>query len=686
MSTPSNHMDTDLPEIESLKAVFAYTKQTTKLLSLSTEKALARLCNTVSNVLNSTCVILFTHYEEDANLEVIGAYPNFAPQEAIYLNTYGADDGSMMSQLKNGTILRLTKDSTDASLSGIISIVPQEYILLPLMTGERLIGLMLIFDEIKSQPSHSIDICKSLKPLISDDFDILTHYTETKHELTLLQEETEIFRQIDHELSDVTELNFVFSMIMDWALRFTNAVAAGLSLYDAKTGTLRAVTNYGYRPNIIKRGEDIPSHRAGITLRVGRSGLAEIVPDVTVDKDYFSVADGIRTHMSVPILRDDKVIAVLSLESREFNGFTDDHLDFVRKLTNRAGIAVDNARLFAETEREREKLSYILKNIADGVIAIGTDQQILLLNSSAILAFNLSTEQRYEGQIFSNVIIHSKLQHLFTEAVEMDEDVTGEISLSGDKTYYVTINYYSEIGYLIVMQDITHFKEVDKLKTELVATVSHDLKQPLASMRGYLDLLLMTDSIIPEASPYVEKIENGFSNMRQLIDDLLDIAQIESGLTLKRDEVDLLALLEKAIEHSDIQASQRAITVTLDIPSGIPTVMGDKSRLAQVFNNLVSNAVKYTQPEGEVKIHSHVRQNLVRIYVEDNGMGIGPEDLSQIFERFYRVRRPETDSIDGTGLGLAIVKSLIEAHQGKIDVKSELGIGSTFRVTLPVDH
>jgi signal transduction histidine kinase len=431
-------------------------------------------------------------------------------------------------------------------------------------------------------------------------------------------------------------------------------------------------------------GEQLQPHQQGITYRVAQSGLAEIVPDVREDKDYYSVADGILTQMTVPIMRDQKVIAVLSLESRKLNGFSDDHLAFVRKLTGRAGVAVDNARLFEETRREREKLSHILRNITNIVVVVGSDSQIMLMNDTARLAFQLALEQDYEGQLFSEVVLISPLQNLYREALESGDEVTGEVELPNKRMYYTNISRHVGIGHIIVMQDITHFKETDRLKTELVATVSHDLKQPLSVMRGYLDLLRMVNTFDERSNNYVDSLEYAFGNMRQLIDDLLDIANIEAGLQLDMEDVNLADVLRRCLKNNEQTAGTKSITVSLRLPPQLPKITGDPSRLEQIFNNLINNAIKYTQPEGWVKIRIEVKQTILRILVQDNGMGIGPEDQAQIFERFYRVRRPETDSIDGTGLGLAIVKSLIESHNGKIDLKSELGEGSTFRVTVPV--
>ncbi|MEQ8673507.1 MAG: HAMP domain-containing sensor histidine kinase [Aggregatilineales bacterium] len=229
-------------------------------------------------------------------------------------------------------------------------------------------------------------------------------------------------------------------------------------------------------------------------------------------------------------------------------------------------------------------------------------------------------------------------------------------------------------------------KEMDRLKSELIATVSHDLKQPLSVMRGYLDLLQMKNTFDTSSENFVNMIDRSIQNMRQLIDDLLDLAKIESGIDLSLEPVSLNALITEVVETNSSTAIQKSMTVNTDLSENLMMVKGEQNRLHQIFNNLIGNAIKYTPPEGKVDIKMEKRGDSVRVSVQDNGLGISPEDQAHIFERFYRVRRPETESIDGTGLGLAIVKTLIEAHQGTIRLESTLGEGTTFYVTLPLSE
>jgi signal transduction histidine kinase len=234
------------------------------------------------------------------------------------------------------------------------------------------------------------------------------------------------------------------------------------------------------------------------------------------------------------------------------------------------------------------------------------------------------------------------------------------------------------------MHDITPFKEMDQLKSELIATVSHDLKQPLAVMNGYLELLLMHGRMDETGNGFIDMVRKSVQSMRQLIDDLLDLAKIESGIHLHLEPVDAQALIIECIDALKPVITNKNMVVKTDFPPNLPLLMADQSRMRQILINLIGNAVKYTQPDGQVQIICERRDQVLRILIQDNGMGISPEDQSHIFERFYRVRRPETDSIEGTGLGLAIVKSLVEAHNGKIGLESRLGEGTTFHVSLPL--
>jgi len=234
------------------------------------------------------------------------------------------------------------------------------------------------------------------------------------------------------------------------------------------------------------------------------------------------------------------------------------------------------------------------------------------------------------------------------------------------------------------MHDITPYKETDKLKNELLATTSHDLKNPLSTILGYVDLVQMTNPLNAQGQTYIQRIQGAVLHMRHLIDDLLDMARIESGITLHYSQVHLASLIEAVASPFMPLLREKSMALTIDIPPDLPPIPADEGRLTQILANLLSNAVKYTPAQGSVRVHADVRNGMVRIAIGDDGLGISPEDQAHVFQRFFRVRTPETEAVEGTGLGLSIVKSLVEAHGGQVGLESRLGEGSTFTVMLPL--
>lgn len=507
-------------------------------------------------------------------------------------------------------------------------------------------------------------------------------YSHTVQQSAASMHELFILRQIDRELNDTIEPEHVFNMTLDWALRFTNANAAAIALYDEETGTLQEMLQYGYdiQPTPLENTDgygDIP-------YRVARSGRPEIIPDVSMDKDYVRRASSTRSQMCVPVLREDRVIAVITVESKRLNGFTDEHLDFIEKLAARAGVAIDNARLFSETKREREKLSNVINTTADVVIVCGLDDRIALINPAAFAAFQLDPSYDYVGLPFEMVFANTPLIEAYRRGRTSGARTTAEVALPNNRTFEFNLTPQANVGWIIVMHDITPFKEMDRLKSELIATVSHDLKQPLSVMNGYIELLLMHKKLDSTGINFVEMVRKSIQDMRRLIDDLLDLAKIESGIRLELEPVALRTVLQECVEALQSAASSKNMTITVDTPANLPAVTADRARLQQVFHNLIGNAIKYTPSNGWVRVVADEHDGCVRVVVQDNGLGISLEDQARVFDRFYRVRRPETDGIEGTGLGLAIVKSLVEAHNGRITLESKLGQGSSFTVFLPV--
>lgn len=228
--------------------------------------------------------------------------------------------------------------------------------------------------------------------------------------------------------------------------------------------------------------------------------------------------------------------------------------------------------------------------------------------------------------------------------------------------------------------------ELDRLKDEFLSLVSHELRTPLTSIRGYLDLVLDEEagSLTPEQRRFLKAVERNSGRLLRLVGDLLFVAQADAGrLSLEQAKVDLSALAADCVEGAAPAAAAKAINLMLDTKT-VPAFVGDKGRLAQVLDNLVSNALKFTPEGGSVQVSTRLNDDHVSVEVSDNGIGIPVVDQPRLFERFFRSALAEEQAIPGTGLGLAIVKAIVEAHNGVITIDSTEGRGTTFRVDLPL--
>jgi PAS domain S-box-containing protein len=242
-------------------------------------------------------------------------------------------------------------------------------------------------------------------------------------------------------------------------------------------------------------------------------------------------------------------------------------------------------------------------------------------------------------------------------------------------------------GRLYGFRDVTQERELDRMKTEFVSQVSHELRTPLTAIKGFTDLLLDGDAgeLNEEQEEYLQTVKSNADRLVTLINDLLDVARLESGrFKLNVEPLDLPPVVDLVVVTLRPLIAGKDQTIAVDVAPDLPQVLADKDRVVQVLTNLVSNAHKYTQAGGAIRVEVALDGDLVHVAVHDNGMGIAPEDVARLFTRFYRVDSSLTREIGGTGLGLSIVKSIVELHGGTVTVESTPGSGSTFSFTLPI--
>jgi len=395
----------------------------------------------------------------------------------------------------------------------------------------------------------------------------------------------------------------------------------------------------------------------------------------------------LRSAAAFAVRAQNRTTAVLWVGSDEVGGFDTARVNFLNTLANQAGILVENARLFQAAEGGRRRLAAILASTADAILVTDQNHRLLLINPAAQRL--LGVDEANYGRPLEDLTMPVTLKQalLSTEADQGTQTV--EVAFADNRIFSAGLApiYTAEgrmLGKVAVLRDVTHFKELDEMKSDFVATVSHDLRAPLTFIRGYATMLTMVGELNDRQSQYVERILEGIDQMSALISDLLNLRRIEAGVGIRQEPCRLGLILVEAVDAMRARAAGKGLTLRLDSAEGSPLVIGDRTLLRQAISNLVDNAIKYTPAGGQVKVGVRVSPPEAIVYVSDTGIGISLEDQARLFEKFHRIKRRETADIPGTGLGLALVKSIVERMKGRIWVESELNRGSTFYIALPL--
>ncbi len=248
--------------------------------------------------------------------------------------------------------------------------------------------------------------------------------------------------------------------------------------------------------------------------------------------------------------------------------------------------------------------------------------------------------------------------------------------------------HHAEPRCVLILRDVTALRHLERVRQDFVANVSHELRTPLTSIKGFIETLL--DGAIDDPQhnrPFLRLVEQDVNRLVRLTNDLLELSRAESlGKPKSLQAVELVNLIQEIIATLAPQIKAKRLSVTVDQLSLVPSAKGDPDQLRQVFWNLLENAVKYNMEGGTITVRVRYHKTFLYVEVVDSGIGIPAEELPRIFERFYRVDKARSRALGGTGLGLAIVNHIVDAHEGQVNVSSEPGHGSTFRVTLPIWH
>jgi len=342
-----------------------------------------------------------------------------------------------------------------------------------------------------------------------------------------------------------------------------------------------------------------------------------------------------------------------------------------------------------EISSEKSRVEAILTNMIDGVIATDVERKVLLINPAARKIFNVSEEIVLGKELISS-IIHHPLDIYLQEALEKQQTINREIIYQNQgkkilQVHFTTISDHNGnvSGGVIVLTDVTELRKLETVRNDFVANVSHELRTPLTSIIGYLDTLLENDLDRQTEHSFMKIIKKEADRLAILIKDLLNLSKIEGKQPeLKPDS--LAYIIEKTIELLKESADKKDISININIEKNLPFVYMVSAQIEQVMINLIDNAIKYTPPDGTIKINAYQKEDKVYISIKDNGIGIPYTDQKRIFERFYRVDKARSRELGGTGIGLSIVKNIIKRHGSEIVLESELGSGSIFTFFLKI--
>ena len=413
------------------------------------------------------------------------------------------------------------------------------------------------------------------------------------------------------------------------------------------------------------------------------------------------VSLGLLTGVGLPLVARNRVIGVIFIFRNYRGRFSSNDRSLLQSFADQAAVAVQNAQLYAQSRHEKQRLDAILDSVADGILILSPDHTIERANPAFSRLFGLPVDQLV-GHNHNEIIRWEELAHGPT----LDEAEVGGWPLTANATLYVEgdlaladgsnlpvgVTYaplkspdQQLLNLIASVRDVTRFREAEELQSTFMSVISHELKTPVALIKGYVGTLRREDVSWDgkTVQDSLAVIEEEADRLTELIENLLDASRLEAGLLpIESSDLALETLAQRLVDRFRTQTDSH--TFKLDFPKEFPVVLADERRIGQVMLNLFSNAVKYSPEGGEINISGHVRPEQVIVCVEDQGDGIAPGDIPHIFDRFYRADAAQRNT-KGAGLGLYLSRAIIEAHKGSIwvDPSPEAGARICFSIPRP---
>ena len=505
----------------------------------------------------------------------------------------------------------------------------------------------------------------------------------------------EITRAITQELN----LDKLLSRILNISIEML-AGQAGLIALRKEQGGWNVAASHGIPPAFLRHLNPllatVPEHEK--PARYELPEINRLLQNLTRAASW-----GLLSGVVLPLIARKEVVGVILIFRNYKGGFSANDTALLQSFADQAAIAVHNAQLYTQVSREKRRMDALLDSAADGILILGPDHKIERSNPAFARMIGSGRED-IRGKSHEEVV---RWDQRNKDGVTLEEAEAGGWPLTPNATLYVEgdmvrpdgmsipvgITYaplVSAEGNLInviaTVRDITRFREAEELKSTFISVISHELKTPVALIKGYVSTLRRKDATWDRdvVQDSLEVIEEEADRLTELIENLLDASRLQAGaLAINSSDLALDVLAERVAERLSTQSSQH--TIVVDFPDNFPVILGDEDRLEQVLSNLVSNSLKYAPEGGEIRISGQVRSEQVIICVSDQGPGIAPGDIPHVFDRFYRAAEASRKT-KGAGLGLYLARAVVEAHGGRIWVDPKPGEGARICFSLPRDE
>jgi PAS domain S-box-containing protein len=545
----------------------------------------------------------------------------------------------------------------------------------------------------------------------------LVHYLAREVErLGHEKSQLETVQEITQELSVNLDLD---RMLHKTLLALAEAIGAEMGavfLVDSAVGTLTPKATLEWDD---ETGAQVPLAALPSDWRLGQSEHGLVLRDLEAERPApwveMMVIPQARSLVAAPLIANGAFIGLLIVASPRLDAFDRAQVGLFHSVLSQVATAISNAEVYHLITHQAHELGQMLRHqqeqssrnqsilasIGDGVVMNSSEGKTIMVNPAAQRILEMSADELIDhdartlfsafdakGQEEAIAAMEtllasstSELHKAFKMMLEVDRRVV-HAHLSPVRTERGDF-----LGVVTVLRDITREVEADRTKSEFVSNVSHELRTPMTAIKGYADLLHAgaVGPINEAQQKFVGIIRNNADRLTALINDLLDISRVETGrVRFEPRPLQIGEVVADVVNSLAVPAESKDHTLSYEVAGGLPEVMGDRDRLNQVLTNLVSNAIRYTPEGGSIDVRAYPVEGAVRVDVTDSGIGIAPEDLGRIFERFYRADDPLVQEAAGTGLGLSITKMFVEMHGGRVWVESEPGKGSTFTFILPM--